>query len=256
MKQTIDIGLVGDYDAGVTAHRAIPAALALAADTLGVGVSHEWLATDTITAVARVAGFDGLWCVPGSPYRSMDGALLAIRHARERGVPFLGTCAGFQHAVIEYARNVLHWADAEHAESVPNAARAVISLLECSLIEVSGPLRLLAGTRIASAYGSDRAIEEYHCSYGLNREFQAALVGGPLRAAATDDAGDVRAVELDGHPFFVAMLCQPERAALRGLVPPLVGAFVAACAQRRANGAQRTSANALIGDRLQIRQTN
>jgi CTP synthase (UTP-ammonia lyase) len=56
-------------------------------------------------------------------------------------------------------------------------------------------------------------------------------VGGPLRAGATDDAGDVRAIELDGHPFFVAMLCQPERAALRGLVPPLVGAFVGACAR-------------------------
>jgi CTP synthase (UTP-ammonia lyase) len=229
LKQSIAIGLVGDYDAAVTAHRAIPPALALAANTLGLGVTHEWLATETITGAARVTGFDGLWCVPGSPYRSMDGALLAIRHARERGIPFLGTCGGFQHAVIEYARNVLHWADAEHAENMPNAARTVISLLECSLIEVSGPLRLLAGTRIAAAYGSDRAIEEYHCSYGLNPEFQAALVGGPLRAAATDDAGEVRAVELDGHPFFVAMLCQPERAALRGLVPPLVGAFVAAC---------------------------
>ena len=59
---------------------------------------------------------------------------------------------------------------------------------------------------------------------------QEALVAGPLRAAATDDKGDVRAVELDGHPFFVAMLCQPERAALRGLTPALVAAFVAACA--------------------------
>ena len=231
MKETLAIGLVGDHDAAVTAHRAIPVALALAAKALRVELRHEWIATDTITSAARVAAFDGLWCVPGSPYRSMDGALLAIRHARERGVPFLGTCGGFQHAVIEYARNVLHWSDAEHAESAPNAARAVISLLECSLIDVSDPLRLIAGSRIASAYGSDRAIEEYHCSYGLNREFQDALVGGPLRAAAIDDAGDVRAVELDTHPFFVAMLCQPERAALRGRVPPLVGAFVAACAE-------------------------
>ena len=230
VKNGLLVGLVGDHDPSITAHRAIPIALARAAESRGLDLRAEWVGTETITSTTRVSSFDGLWCVPGSPYRSMDGALLAIRHARERGVPYLGTCAGFQHAVIEYARNVLRWSDAEHGESAPDAARAVISPLDCALIEVSGPLRLLSGTRIEKAYGSDRASEEYHCRFGLNREFQEALVAGPLRAAATDDKGDVRAVELDGHPFFVAMLCQPERAALRGLTPALVAAFVAACA--------------------------
>ena len=69
--------------------------------------------------------------------------------------------------------------------------------------------------------------------YGLNPDFRAALVRGPLRATAHDTAGDTRAVELDGHPFFVATLFQPERAALEGRVPPLVAAFVQACAVAR-----------------------
>jgi len=69
----------------------------------------------------RAAGFDGFWCVPASPYRDIDGALRAIRFAREQRRPFLGTCGGFQHAVLEYARNVLGWADAEHGELAPNA---------------------------------------------------------------------------------------------------------------------------------------
>src|ERR1017187_6384384 len=110
----ITIGLIGDYNPSVPAHQAIPIALQDAAKALHIEVEFEWIATDEITSASRVAEFDGLWCVPASPYRSMDGALLAIRHARESATPFLGTCGGFKHAVIDDARNVLGWADAEH----------------------------------------------------------------------------------------------------------------------------------------------
>ena len=144
------IGLIGDFDPQVAAHRAIPLAVRAAADALGVDVTAEWLATDSIGAGASVGRFNGLWCVPGSPYRSMDGA--------------------------------------------------------------------------------SQTTETYHCRYGLNPQFRAALVAGPLRAAADDSTGEVRAVELDGHPFFVAALFQPERAALTGRPAPLVSAFLSACA--------------------------
>lgn len=230
MRHKITIGLVGDYDETVTAHRAIPLALDLAATLLGAEVTFAWVPTEKIADAARVSGFDGIWCVPASPYRSMDGALTAIRHARENAIPFLGTCGGFQHAVVEYARNVLGWADAEHAETAPDAARPVITPLACALVEATGSLRLFPGTRIASAYGTPETVEEYRCRYGLNPAFRAALVAGPLRASADDEAGEVRAVELDGHPFFVATLFQPERAALRGETAPLVTVFVGACA--------------------------
>jgi CTP synthase (UTP-ammonia lyase) len=230
MSSFFSIGLVGDFDADVPAHQAIPLALKTAADSLRVSLAFEWVPTDHIRDESRLVSFDGLWCVPASPYRSMDGALLAIRHARERRVPFLGTCGGFQHAVVEYARNVLGWADAEHAETAPGAARAVISPLACALVEATEAIDLAPGTRIAAAYGRPQITEGYRCRYGLNPDFTAALVAGPLRAAASDATGEVRAVELDGHPFFVATLFQPERAALRRQPAPLVAAFVAACA--------------------------
>ena len=109
------IGLIGDFDPAVPAHQAIPVAIEAAADKLRTPLAFEWIPTEDITSVSRLAAYAGLWCVPASPYRRMDGALLAIRYARERQVPFLGTCGGFQHAVLEYARNVLGWADAGHA---------------------------------------------------------------------------------------------------------------------------------------------
>src|ERR1035441_695674 len=198
MHKRLSIGLVGDYDKSVPAHQAIPLALQRAAEALRVPATFEWVPTDEIVAASRIASFSGLWCVPASPYRSMEGALLATRHARESGVPFLGTCGGFQHAVIEYARNILGWADAEHAETAPDAARGVVSLLECSLVETSGIVRFVPGSRIAAAYGATEATEGYRCRYGLNAEFRSVLLAGPLRATAEDENGEVRAVELDG----------------------------------------------------------
>ncbi|MFO1401690.1 MAG: hypothetical protein U1F30_10855 [Steroidobacteraceae bacterium] len=116
---TLRIALIGERSDAVLAHRAIPLALARAAEGRGLRIEPVWLATDDPALQAAAASCDGLWCVPGSPYRSMDGALQAIRGVRERGLPFLGTCGGFQHALIEYARDVLGWSDAEHAETAP-----------------------------------------------------------------------------------------------------------------------------------------
>lgn len=225
------IGLIGDYDASAPAHRAIPMALRQASKKTGIPLDFEWVPTDQITAPERVARYDGIWCVPASPYRSMDGALLAIRFTREHLIPFLGTCGGFQHAIIEFARDVLCWADADHAETSPDATRAVIAPLACPLVEVTGAVRLVSGSRIAAAYGSGETMESYHCRYGLNPEFRAALVAGPLRATAHDPSGDVRAVELDGHPFFVTTLFQSERAALKGQAVPLAEAFIMAASE-------------------------
>jgi len=224
------IGLIGDYDPDVVAHQAIPRALEMSAGAAGVPLAYEWVPTEAITSDERIIGFDALWCVPASPYRSMEGALRAIRHAREHDTPFLGTCGGFQHAVIEYARNVLGWHDAEHAETAPSAERLVVTPLDCALVEARGTVRFHEDSRLRVAYGAAESSEGYHCRYGLNPAIRAALTAGPLRVAAEDDAGDVRAVELDRHPFFVATLFQPERAALTGVTPPIVAAFVNAAA--------------------------
>jgi CTP synthase (UTP-ammonia lyase) len=84
---TARVAVVGDLDPRNPTHVFTRAALE------HVGLDHEWVATDDMggDAAARLRAFDGLWIAPGSPYRSMDGALAAIRHGRERGVPLVGT---------------------------------------------------------------------------------------------------------------------------------------------------------------------
>ena len=86
------------------------------------------------------------------------------------------------------------------------------------------------GSHLRNAYRAAESIEEYHCSFGLNGRYRRLIESGPLCVSAVDDQHEIRAVELDGHPFFVATLFQPEMSATPN---PLVAAFVAACQRRR-----------------------
>jgi CTP synthase (UTP-ammonia lyase) len=228
--QAITVALIGDHDESIVAHRAIPAALRLAATGIGRPVEWEWCATSSITAPAskRLGMFDCVWCVPGSPYESETGALEAIRFARESLTPFLGTCGGCQHALLEYARNVLGHVDAQHAETHPEALLPLIAPLSCALVEARAPLHLDHGTMVEAMYGQTEIEEGYHCSFGLNPRLEHLLDGSPLKITGRDPSGEARAFELGGHPFFVLTQFQPERSALAGRLPPVVAAFVAA----------------------------
>lgn len=238
----LQIALVGDFDPAVLAHRAIPRALLGAAEVAGLGLGFEWIASEAVGEAGRsLARFDGLWCLPGSPYRSMDGVLAAIAFARRAQRPFMGTCGGFQHAVLQHARTDLGWPDAAHAETEPEAREPVIALLECGLVEATRSIRFAPGSKVAQAYGAERATEAYRCRYGVVPTRRAALFSGAMRAVGFEEDGDgplgegmVHALERTDHPFFVAALFQPERAALRGERVPLAEAFVQACAQQRA----------------------
>ncbi len=100
-------------------------------------------------------------------------------------------------------------------------------------MEAVDSIHLVADSLIAKAYEMSEIHEGYRCRFGVNPQFEKDLLTPPLRAVGHDSAGDLRAIELTDHVFFVATLFQPERAALRGHVPPLVRAFVEACAEQR-----------------------
>lgn len=223
----IRIGLVGDRNLEVRAHAAIPRALDLAGKSLPRPLELVWLTTATLGRGPddRLTGLGGLWCVPGSPYENTDAALWAIQGARERPLPFLGTCGGFQHAILEFARHVLGVAGAAHAELSPAAKDPWISELPCSLVGESGLVTMTPGSKAAGAYGKERATEEYHCNYGFNPAYRERMEAAGMKVTGVDEAGEVRIIELEGHPFFVATLFQPELSAYRGVPHPLIRAF-------------------------------
>lgn len=224
------IGIIGDRNPNYRVHLATEAALSHIPDPIG----FEWVATDDIggAVAARLSKFAGLIVAPGSPYRDMDGALAAIRHARESGVPLLGTCGGFQHLVLEFARNVLGVADAEHAETAPDAPRLAIAPLVCSLAGTVGRVRFAPGSRVAEIYGSDASDEPFFCSYGLNPEYREPLETAGARVTGTGEDGAARVVEVADHPFLIGTLFVPQAGSRPGAPHPLIVALAAAARAR------------------------
>lgn len=224
------IALIGDYAEDVTAHRAIPLALALEAQALGVEVEGDWLHTSALSDPSVLAGYDAGWVVPASPYADMDNALTAIRYLREQDMPFLGTCGGYQHALVEYARNVLGHAGAGITEIDPECEMPLVSGLICALIDAKDPVIPEPGGLIEDLCGSAPLSETYRCSFGLNPEHANIFDDTDFTIAARDPDGAVRAMALSGRRFYLGTAFQPERAALEGQRHPIVTAFVSTAA--------------------------
>lgn len=215
------LALLGDHG-DHTSHRELDALVPRLADE--VGVEAVWVPTD---APFDVADHDGVWLVPGSPYADEAAVLRAITAAREGGVPFLGTCAGMQYAVVELVRNVLG-APASHAESDGEADDNVVAALACSLQGEERLVTPVPGTRFGSWVG-EPFVGMHFCGYAPTPEAVTALeAAGVVVGAVADDAG-AEVLELTDHPFFVVSLFQPHIGASAGLpIHPLVRAFAAA----------------------------
>ncbi|WP_030668909.1 CTP synthase [Streptomyces rimosus] len=210
MAYTARIALVGDRSAAVRSHVRIPGLLDALRVREGLDLDAYWVRSED--AGQGVEGFDAVWVVPGSPYRSEAGVVAAIRAAREGGIPFLGTCGGFQHMLLEFARNVCGLDRAGHAENEPGIAaeEAVVVAMACSLVGHEGLVDIAPGSRAAELIGAGRTQARYHCNYGPNARYLGVLREHGLVFSGTDEAGDVRIAELRDHPFFLATLFQPE----------------------------------------------
>jgi CTP synthase (UTP-ammonia lyase) len=223
------IGILGDFNAGNPTHIATNDGIRHAAEKLGErSLEAVWLATDQ---PHDFGDYHALLCSPGSPYHSLEGALVGIRYAREHQIPFLGTCGGSQHLVLEYARNVMGIREAAHAESDPYASCLFITPLSCSLAGKRMQVCVRPGTRAGAIYQSDQATEEYYCNFGLNPAYQEQLALAGLEISGTDDAGEARIVELPLHPFFVGTLFVPQASSIKGSPHPVVLAFVRAATE-------------------------
>lgn len=224
--------VVGDYEPANETHVATTSALQHAAASVGRDVDVDWVSTIEITSVEapRIQGADALLIAPGSPYGNMEGALLAITYARTRDVPLLGTCGGFQHLVVEYARNVLGVRDAEHAESSPDATSQVITPLTCSLVGQQMEVEVRRGTKAFAAYGRTQTVERYYCKFGLNPAYLAQLEHGGLVVSGVDADGEVRILEDPTLRFFMGTLFVPQTSSAAGKPHAVVLALIRAAA--------------------------
>ena len=220
------VALVGERSAAVRAHARYADLFDALWRRAGIAVDAYWTSTSD-PRLDGLGGFDGVWLVPGSPYLSEAGALAAVRTARERDLPFLATCGGFSHALLEYARSVCGIADAAHAETAPDASRAVIVPARRALAGHERRVGLAPGSLAERVFGAPSTTERHHSGYELDPEYGPLLEEGGLRLSGRDDDGVARIAELPGHRFFMAAAFQPE------LTPdphPFVTAFARAAA--------------------------
>jgi CTP synthase (UTP-ammonia lyase) len=221
----VKVGIIGDYDKTSPTHLLTDAALSHTATAPGVPYFSQWLPTD---ATHDLALFDAFLCAPGSPYKSLEGALTGIRFARENRKPLLGTCGGFQHIVLEYARNVMGFSDVAHAEYDPYASNLIVHSLSCSLKGKVMAVQIEPDSVAARAYGSFTAEENYYCNFGMNPAYQQKLHDAGLHITGWDADKEARIVELPDHPFYLGTLFVPQSRSTETSPHPVILAFVSA----------------------------
>lgn len=224
----INICLLGDYSDQVLAHTAILASMEIAKEKYKDQLFYQWVQTSDISQDihSQFSYFDAVWIVPASPYQNTQGVLNVLHYIRTHNIPFLGTCGGYQHALIEYAKNVLFIHDADHAEINFDAVNPIITSLSCSLIEKAEKMTIIKGSLLNQVYADTEFEEQFHCSFGFNPIYLNQFQSQSFKFSAFSLLGEVRTFELIEHPFYIGTSFQPERTALKGILHPLVERFL------------------------------
>jgi CTP synthase (UTP-ammonia lyase) len=231
---TKKIAILGDFNPGYKTHHGLNDSIRHTRNHFRDDIQFDWIGTDIFpVATAFRKLYAGLWIAPGSPYKNMQNVLDAITYTREHDIPTFGNCGGFQHMIIEFARNKCGIVYADHEEIHPGASDLVISQLSCSLVEKEEKLTLLDTQSILyTIIKKKNLLGRYFCSYGVNAKYVNVLESHGLSFTAISSDNQVRAFELKSHPFFLGTLFQPALTSTPARPNPLIIEFVKRCFQK------------------------
>ena len=244
-KKKVTIGLVGKYTELHDAYLSVAEALRHAGCALGAEVDIRWIDSEKVTDEAAedlLSPCAGILVPGGFGARGIEGMITAARYAREKGVPYLGLCLGMQIAVIEFARHVCGFADANSGEFDPDSAHKVIDFLPDQSDETAKggtlrlgayPCRIAPGTKMEECYKTGLISERHRHRYEFNNEFRDALQSSGLVISGTSpDESLVETVEVGDHPFFVGVQYHPEFKSRPNKPHPLFLGFVGAAMEK------------------------
>ena len=246
LKHTVTIGLVGKYVQLHDAYLSVAEALRHAGYVYGARVDIQWIDSETVTEenAADILGCcDGILVPGGFGSRGIEGKIAAAKYARENNVPYLGICLGMQTAVIEFARDVCGFADANSGEFDPDSTHKVIDFLpdQSESVNKGGTLRLGAypcsivpGTRMSECYGESLIYERHRHRYELSNDFRRTLTDNGLVISGTSPDGYIaETVEVPGNDFFVGVQFHPEFKSRPNKAHPLFMGLIRASLKRK-----------------------
>ncbi|WP_019153993.1 CTP synthase [Robertmurraya massiliosenegalensis] len=241
LSKTTKIALVGKYVELQDAYISVVEALKHAGYAFDADIDIKWINSEEVNesnVQELLQGVDGILVPGGFGDRGIEGKILATQFARENKVPFLGICLGMQLASVEYARNVLGYADAHSAEIAPNTTHPIIDLLpEQKDIEDLGgtlrlglyPCKLTEGSKAFEAYADEVIYERHRHRYEFNNQFRQEMEkAGFIFSGTSPDGRLVEIIELADHPWFVACQFHPEFTSRPNRPQPLFRDFVEA----------------------------
>ena len=221
-QKKVNIALVGKYTELPDAYKSIVESFIHAGAANHTKVKLQYVNSEKITKeniAAQLKGMCGILVAPGFGHRGIEGKIEAVRYAREQKIPFFGICLGMQCSVIEFARNVLGYADANSTE-MDSTTHPVIDLMEeqKGVTEKGGTMRLggypcalQKGTKVYAAYGKAEIVERHRHRYEFNNDYLDEFVQAGLKPVGVNpDTNLVEIVELENHPWFIGVQYHPE----------------------------------------------
>jgi len=242
----IHIGLVGKYDLQ-DAYKSIRESLNLAGIYNDVKATLHFINSEELTrenVPERLAGMAGIVICPGFGQRGIEGKIITAEFTRTHGVPTFGICLGMQMMVIEFARNVLGYKDANSREMDENTPHNVIDIMaeQKNVTDKGGTMRLGAyacdlctDCRVYEAYGRQKSVMERHRHrYEFNNAYRAEYERNGMKCAGINPAADlVEIVEISGHPWYIGTQFHPEYTSTVLHPHPLFMSFIKACAEKK-----------------------
>lgn len=238
----VNIGLVGKYVELPDAYKSISESFAHGGAANECRVNLHLIHSEEITsgnADSLLRHLDGITVAPGFGSRGIEGKIKAANYARENNIPFFGICLGMQCAVIEFARNVLHYDKSDSSEMNPNTKYPVIDLMEQqkNITYKGGTMRLggykcriKENSRAYGIYKKEEIIERHRHRYEFNDKYLADFeAAGMIATGVNPESGLVEIMEIPGHKWFVGVQFHPEYSSTVINPHPLFVEFIRAC---------------------------
>ena len=246
LHQDVTVAIVGKYVRLHDAYLSVVEALKHGGYAHDAHVHIRWIDSENVTEDSAPELFDGVAgiCVPGGfGSRGIEGKIITARYARENNIPYLGLCLGMQIAVIEFARNVLGWKDADSNEFNPESSHKVIDFMpgQNDEIDKGGTMRLGAypcvikeGTLLSECYESREISERHRHRYEFNNEYRDEFEAHSMVIAGTSpDNLLVEAVEIPDCDFFIGVQYHPEFKSRPNRAHPLFRGFIGAALKKK-----------------------